>query len=266
MFQNVIIGQYVQADSFLHRLDPRSKLFSVFILLIIIFLANNWLASMLLVGLTISLMAISRVPILFLYRGLRPILWLVLFTLILHILLTKEGQVLWSAGPLSIHEGGLMTGLFIATRLLTLVMLTSLITLTTSPIDLTDGLESLLSPLKKLGLPAHELALMMSIALRFIPTFMQETEKILKAQMARGVDFTTGPITKRVKALLPLLVPLFISAFKRAEDLALAMEARGYRGGEGRTKLRVLTWRTLDTSIVIATVFIGFFIIWLRNG
>ncbi|KMJ56485.1 cobalt ABC transporter permease [Bacillus sp. LL01] len=266
MFQNVIIGQYVQADSFLHKLDPRSKLASVFLLLIIIFFADNWLSSLLLVGFTVMLMVISKVPILFLYRGLRPILWLVFFTLILHILLTKEGPVLLTLGPLAIHEGGMMNGLFIATRLLTLVMLTSLITLTTSPIDLTDGLESLFTPLKKVGLPAHELALMMSIALRFIPTFMQETEKILKAQMARGVDFSSGPISKRIKALLPLLVPLFISAFKRAEDLALAMEARGYRGGEGRTKLRILTWGTRDTSVVIIALLIGVGIIWLRNG
>ncbi|OLS34817.1 cobalt ABC transporter permease [Alkalihalophilus pseudofirmus] len=266
MFQNVIIGQYVQGNSFLHKLDPRSKLISVFILLIIIFFADNWFSSLLLVGLTVMLMAISRVPLLFLYRGLRPILWLVLFTLILHILLTKEGPVLMTLGPIAIHEGGVMNGLFIATRLLTLVMLTSLITLTTSPIDLTDGLESLFTPLKKVGLPAHELALMMSIALRFIPTFMQETEKILKAQMARGVDFSSGPISKRVKALLPLLVPLFISAFKRAEDLALAMEARGYRGGEGRTKLRVLMWNGKDSFVVVAAVVIGVGIILLRNG
>ncbi|WEG17124.1 energy-coupling factor transporter transmembrane component T [Alkalihalophilus pseudofirmus] len=266
MFQNVIIGQYVQGNSFLHKLDPRSKLISVFILLIIIFFADNWFSSLLLVGLTVMLMAISKVPLLFLYRGLRPILWLVLFTLILHILLTKEGPVLMTLGPIAIHEGGVMNGLFIATRLLTLVMLTSLITLTTSPIDLTDGLESLFTPLKKVGLPAHELALMMSIALRFIPTFMQETEKILKAQMARGVDFSSGPISKRVKALLPLLVPLFISAFKRAEDLALAMEARGYRGGEGRTKLRVLMWNGKDSFVVVAAVVIGVGIILLRNG
>ncbi|ERN51071.1 energy-coupling factor transporter transmembrane component T family protein [Alkalihalophilus marmarensis] len=266
MFQNVIIGQYVQGNSFLHKLDPRSKLISVFILLIIIFFADNWFSSLLLVGLTVMLMAISKVPLLFLYRGLRPILWLVLFTLILHILLTKEGPVLMTLGPIAIHEGGVLNGLFIATRLLTLVMLTSLITLTTSPIDLTDGLESLFTPLKKVGLPAHELALMMSIALRFIPTFMQETEKILKAQMARGVDFSSGPISKRVKALLPLLVPLFISAFKRAEDLALAMEARGYRGGEGRTKLRVLMWNGKDSFVVVAAVVIGVGIILLRNG
>ncbi|MEC2073918.1 energy-coupling factor transporter transmembrane component T family protein [Alkalihalophilus marmarensis] len=266
MFQNVIIGQYVQGNSFLHKLDPRSKLISVFILLIIIFFADNWFSSLLLVGLTVMLMAISKVPLLFLYRGLRPILWLVLFTLILHILLTKEGPVLMTLGPIAIHEGGVMNGLFIATRLLTLVMLTSLITLTTSPIDLTDGLESLFTPLKKVGLPAHELALMMSIALRFIPTFMQETEKILKAQMARGVDFSSGPISKRIKALLPLLVPLFISAFKRAEDLALAMEARGYRGGEGRTKLRLLMWNGKDSFVVVSAVLIGVGIILLRNG
>lgn len=264
MLQNVIIGQYVETASLLHRLDPRSKLASVSLLVLIIFLANNWYANILIVGFTVAMVLLSKVPLSFVYRGLRPILWLVLFTVILHFLMTREGDVLLTIGPFSLYEQGLNQGAFIAIRLLTLVMLTSLVTLTTSPIDLTDGLEHLLSPLKKVRLPAHELALMMSIALRFIPTFMQEAEKIMKAQMARGVDFTTGPLTQRVKALLPLLVPLFISAFKRAEDLALAMEARGYRGGEGRTKYRLLVWTWRDSLTIILCAGFGLLIIILR--
>ncbi len=193
MFQNVIIGQYVARPSVLHRLDPRSKLVSVSLLVFIIFLANNWYANALIIIFTIAMVLLSKVPLSFIYRGLKPILWLVLLTVILHFLITREGEVLFTIGPISLYEQGLNQGAFIAIRLLTLVMLTSLVTLTTSPIDLTDGLEHLLSPLKKVRLPAHELALMMSIALRFIPTFMQEAEKIMKAQMARGVDFTTGP-------------------------------------------------------------------------
>lgn len=264
MFQNVIIGQYVAVPSVLHRLDPRSKLASVSLLVLIIFLANNWYANALIVGFTIGMVLLSKVPISFVYRGLKPILLLVLITVLLHLFMTREGDILFTLGPFSIYDEGLNQGAFIAIRLLTLVMLTSLITLTTSPIDLTDGLESLLSALKKIRLPAHELALMMSIALRFIPTFLQEAEKITKAQMARGVDFTTGPLTERVKALLPLLVPLFISAFKRAEDLALAMEARGYRGGEGRTKYRLLVWTWRDWVAVALACAFGLLIITLR--
>ncbi|GAE35363.1 energy-coupling factor transporter transmembrane component T family protein [Halalkalibacter akibai] len=252
MLQNVIIGQYVSASSLLHRLDPRSKLISVFILVFIIFLANNWLANGIIILFTLTMVLLSRVPLLFIYKGTKPILWLVLFTFILHLFMTREGNIIYSLGFITIYEEGVKQGIFIAIRFITIIMLTSLVTLTTKPIDLTDGLEMILNPLKKVGLPAHELALMMSIALRFIPTLMQETEKIMKAQMARGVDFTTGPWGKRIKALLPLLIPLFISAFKRAEDLALAMEARGYRGGEGRSKFRLLQWQRQDTVAVIA--------------
>ncbi|ARK28547.1 energy-coupling factor transporter transmembrane component T family protein [Halalkalibacter krulwichiae] len=264
MLQNVIIGQYVAAPSFLHRLDSRSKLISAFLLVFIIFLANNWYANGLVILFTLFTVLISKIPISFIYKGIRPILWLVLFTFILHLFMTRGGEIVFNFGFLTVYEEGIRQGLFIAVRLLTIIMLTSLVTLTTKPIDLTDGLESLFNPLKKIGLPAHELALMMSIALRFIPTFMQETEKIMKAQMARGVDFTTGPIAKRIKALLPLLIPLFISAFKRAEDLALAMEARGYRGGEGRTKYRLLVWKWQDTSVIFLCMVFGLMIFVLR--
>ncbi|WP_088106070.1 energy-coupling factor transporter transmembrane component T family protein [Halalkalibacter urbisdiaboli] len=265
MLQNVIIGQYIPVESMLHRLDPRSKLVSAFLLVFVIFLANNWYANGLIIVFAMIMLALSRVPISFIYRGIKPILWLILFTLILHVFLTKEGEVWYSLGFITIYEGGVTKGLFTSIRLLTLVVLTSLVTLTTSPIVLTDGLESLLTPLKKIGVPAHELALMISIALRFIPTFLQETEKIMKAQMARGVDFTSGPLTERVKALLPLLVPLFVNAFKRAEELALAMEARGYRGGEGRTKLRVLCWSLRDSVALTLCIILGL-IIWLLRA
>ncbi|MFC0559043.1 energy-coupling factor transporter transmembrane component T family protein [Halalkalibacter alkalisediminis] len=264
MLQNVIIGQYVTGASYLHRLDPRSKLISVFLLVLVIFLANNWYANGVVILFTILMVILSRVPLSFIYKGIKPILWLVLFTLILHLFMTREGEVIFSLGFLTVYEEGLKQGLFISIRFITIVMLTSLVTLTTKPIDLTDGLEDLFSPLKKVGLPAHELALMMSIALRFIPTLMQETEKIMKAQMARGVDFTSGPWGKRIKALLPLLIPLFISAFKRAEDLALAMEARGYRGGVGRTKYRLLAWGGQDTIAIIVCIAFGAMIVAIR--
>ncbi|BAB03885.1 energy-coupling factor transporter transmembrane protein EcfT [Halalkalibacterium halodurans] len=264
MFQNIIIGQYVPGNSVLHRLDPRAKLVAVFLLVLFVFFANDWISYGVLVTFTLTVILLSRVPLSFIYRGLRPILWLVLLTVLLHLLMTKEGAVVFTIGGFTVHEQGIINGVFLSIRLLTLVILTSLLTLTTTPIQVTDGLETLLSPLKRIGVPAHEIALMISIALRFIPTFMQETEKIMKAQMARGVDLTTGPIKERLNALLPLLIPLFMSAFKRAEDLALAMEARGYRGGEGRTKLRALTWKSRDTWLLIVVCAFGVGLFLLR--
>ncbi|WP_026678070.1 energy-coupling factor transporter transmembrane component T family protein [Fictibacillus gelatini] len=255
MLENVIIGQYVPGRSILHRLDPRSKLISVFLFVFIVFLANNWVTYGLLGLFTAVAIVVSQVPLRFLYKGLRPILIIVLFTFALHIFMTKGGALLFQFGWLKIYEQGVVQGSFISFRLIFLVLVTSLLTLTTTPIDITDGLEQLLGPLKRIKLPVHEFALMMSIALRFIPTLLKETEKIMKAQMARGVEFTSGPIKERIKAFIPLLVPLFISSFKRAEELALAMEARGYRGGEGRTKLRILKWGMGD-SILIAVLLI----------
>lgn len=247
MMDNIIIGQYIPGKSPIHRMDPRAKLIAVFFYVIIVFLANNWISYGVLGVFTIGTALLSRVPISYMIKGLKPILWIILFTMILHVFMTKEGPVLYDLGWTTIHEGGVVQGVFIALRLLFLIILTSLLTLTTTPIDITDGIESVLAPLKKVKFPVHEFALMMSISLRFIPTLLQETEKIMKAQTARGAEFSSGPIKERVKAFVPLLVPLFVSAFKRAEDLALAMEARGYRGGEGRTKLRLLQWQGLDT-------------------
>ncbi|MFC7372626.1 energy-coupling factor transporter transmembrane component T family protein [Fictibacillus iocasae] len=252
MLQNVIIGQYYPASSVLHRMDPRSKLLSSFLFIFVIFLANNLISYGAAALFTVLVLASSGVPASYLYRGLKPVFFLVFFTLILHVLMTKEGDVLLDLGWLKIYEGGVIQGLFISLRLILLVMMTSLLTLTTTPIDITDGLEYLLHPLKKVKLPVHEFALMMSISLRFIPTLLQETEKIMKAQMARGADFTSGPVKERVKAFVPLLIPLFVSAFKRAEELAIAMESRGYRGGEGRTRLRELNWQMRDTLAIVS--------------
>ena len=207
----------------------------------------------------------TKLPIQFLIRGLRPVLWVILFTFLLHLFVTKEGNVLLDLGFMKIYEEGLIQGIYISLRFFYLILITTILTLTTTPIEITDGMESLLGPLKKVRLPVHELALMMSISLRFIPTLMEETDKILKAQMARGVDFTGGPIKDRFKAIVPLLVPLFISAFKRAEELATAMEARGYRGGEGRTKLRQLHWSLIDTVFLILLVVLGLALLYLRT-
>ncbi|WP_099352764.1 energy-coupling factor transporter transmembrane component T family protein [Fredinandcohnia onubensis] len=248
---NIIIGRYIPGHSLIHQMDPRAKLLLIFFYVFIVFLANSVLTYALLGIYTLGIVLLTKVQLRYILSGLKPILWVILFTFILHVFLTKEGDLLVDFGWLQIYEGGVTQGVFISLRLLYLIIMTTILTLTSTPIEITDGMESLLAPFKKIGLPTHELALMMSISLRFIPTLMQETEKIMKAQAARGVEFTSGPIKDRMKAVVPLLIPLFISSFKRAEELAIAMEARGYRGGEGRTKLRVLQWRGLDTLMLV---------------
>lgn len=265
MMEKMIFGRYVPADSAIHRMDPRSKLIIIFLFVCIIFLANNWQTYTLIGIYTFLMLGLSRVPVRFLYGGLKPVIWLVLFTLIMQLLLTKQGSLLYKLGPIEIHEEGVRQGIFISLRFFLLVLMTSLLTLTTTPIEITDGLETLLNPLKKIRFPVHEMALMMSISLRFIPTLMQETDKIMKAQIARGVEFASGPIKDRIKAVIPLLIPLFVSSFKRAEELAIAMEARGYRGGEGRTKYRQLHWGLADTIQLLLLVIITALLILLRS-
>ncbi|MGD6818687.1 energy-coupling factor transporter transmembrane component T family protein [Metabacillus sp. 113a] len=261
----MIIGKYVPGQSFVHKLDPRSKLLLVFLFVFIVFLANNILTYAILGLFTLFVVSLSKLPPRFLASGLKPILWIILFTFVLHIFLTKEGPVLFQFSFLSVHEGGLRQGIFISLRFLYLILMTTLLTLTTTPIEVTDGMENLLDPFKKMKLPVHELALMMSIALRFIPTLTDETDKIMKAQMARGVDFSSGPIAKRVQSIVPLLVPLFISAFKRAEELATAMEARGYQGGEGRTKYRQLKWDRQDSFLMVLLLVLTILLLLFRS-
>lgn len=245
--EKMIFGRYIPGDSFVHKLDPRAKLVFVFAFIIVVFLANNIVTYSLLLVFTLFVILMSRIRLYFLINGLKPVIILMVFTFLLHVLFTREGDLLLDWGFLKVYEEGLKQGIFISVRFLVLVFITSILTLTTSPISITDGIETLLNPLKKIKLPVHELALMMSISLRFIPTLMDETDKIMKAQMARGSDLSAGPIKDRLKAVVPLLVPLFVSAFKRAEDLATAMEVRGYRGGEGRTRYRQLKWSFRDT-------------------
>ncbi|MGE7919167.1 energy-coupling factor transporter transmembrane component T family protein [Viridibacillus sp. NPDC093762] len=265
MMEKMIFGRFMPGDSFVHKLDPRSKLLFVFAFIIIVFLANNPVTYAALFVFTLLVIFISQIKLYFLINGLKPVIILMAFTFLLHIFFTKEGELLYHWKFISIYEEGLKQGIFISIRFLVLVFMTSILTLTTSPISITDGLEVLLNPFKKLKLPVHELALMMSISLRFIPTLMDETDKIMKAQMARGSDLSTGPIKERVKAVVPLLVPLFVSAFKRAEDLATAMEVRGYRGGEGRTRYRQLKWDSKDTLAILLLVVMTALLITLRS-
>ncbi|MFS0891261.1 energy-coupling factor transporter transmembrane component T family protein [Peribacillus frigoritolerans] len=265
MLDKMIIGRYVPANSLMHKMDPRAKLLLVFLFVCVVFLANNVVSYGLLAVFTILMISLSKIPLRYLYNGLKPIFFLIVFTFLLHILFTKEGELLFEYGWFEIYEGGLIQGFFISIRFTLLILVTSLLTLTTSPISITDGMEELLGPLKKWKMPVHELALMMSIALRFIPTLMEETEKIMKAQTARGVDFSSGPIKDRVKSIVPLLVPLFVSSFKRAEELATAMESRGYRGGEGRTKYRQLNWKTSDSLLMVSIGVLTIMLFLLRS-
>src|SRR6476620_7436226 len=222
MMDKVIFGRYVPVESLLHRMDPRSKLLIIFIFVCVVFIANNSLTYGILLAYTILMILLSKVRIRFILSGLIPVLWLVLFTLLLHLFFTREGALIVDWGWVKIYEEGIRQGIFISMRFLLLVLVTSLLTLTTTPIEITDGIEYLLAPLKKVNFPVHELALMMSISLRFIPTLMQETDKIMKAQMARGIDFSSGPIKERIKAVVPLLVPLFV----RSEERRVGKECR----------------------------------------
>lgn len=257
-----LIGQYVPSDSVIHRLDPRTKIMMIFMFVIFVFFANSFESYAWLIAFAVSAALATKIKLPFIIKGLTPVWFLVIFTFILHLIVTREGSVLFEIFSYPIYSGAVAQGTAISFRFILLILVTSLLTLTTTPIEITDAIESLLHPLNKIKFPVHELALMMSISLRFIPTLMQETEKISKAQASRGVDFKTGPVKDRIQAIVPLLVPLFVSAFKRAEELAMAMEARGYRGGEGRTKLRELKIEKRDIlsfiifALVIAVLFL----------
>lgn len=244
MFKNIAIGQYYPGNSLIHRLDPRTKIIATFVFIISLFLVrqSGYVAVSLIAAL---LVIVSRIPAKFVIRGLRPVLFIALLTFLLNALVTP-GLPLARLGPLVLTREGLYQGFFLVWRLVLLVLITSFLTLTTPPVVLTDGIESLLRPYRRLGVPAHELAMMMTIALRFIPTLLEETEKIMKAQMARGADFESGNIIQRAKNLIPLLIPLFVSAFRRADELAVAMEARCYHGGDNRTRLKELHYNTGD--------------------
>ena len=253
MFRNVTIGQYIPGNSVIHGLDPRTKILATTLLIVVLFMVNSfWGYAVVALGIAAVIRA-SEIPWKYVLRGLRPLLVILILTVSLHLFMT-EGRVILQIWFLKVTWEGLVRGVMMGSRLVLLIVGTSLLTLTTSPIQLTDGIESLLKPGKKIGIPAHELAMMMTIALRFIPTLLEETEKIMKAQMARGADFQSGGIMQRAKNLVPLLVPLFVNAFRRADDLAIAMEARGYRGGEGRTKFRELKFQRIDAVALTATV------------
>ena len=247
MLRDITIGQYYSVSSAIHKMDPRFKIMASLLYLVSLFLINQMIAYVAIIIFIGIVIRFSKVPLNFILKGLKPVFMLIIFAFLINVFLTTgTGTPLVKFGFLKIYGEGIERAFFMAMRLVLLIIGTSILTLTTSPIELTDGIEYLLTPFKKIGLPAHELAMMMTIALRFIPTLLEETDKIMKAQMARGADFESGNIMNRAKSLIPLLVPLFISAFRRADELAMAMEARCYRGGEGRTRLKVLKYTKLD--------------------
>jgi len=256
MLREITIGQYYEADSVLHRLDPRVKIIGTLVYIVSLFLFRTW-GYLLGAAALVILISLSKVPFKFMVKGLRPIMMILLFTMVLNILLTP-GDVVWQYHFLRVTRQGLVLAGKMAIRLVFLVLGASLMTLTTTPNKLTDALERLLGPLKVFHVPVHEIAMMMSIAMRFIPILMEETDRIMKAQMARGADFESGGLIQKVKAMVPLLVPLFVSAFRRANDLALAMEARCYHGGEGRTQMKPLRYEGRDhTAYIIMLAYLA---------
>ena len=246
MIRDITIGQYYPVDSQVHRLDPRTKILLTFTYIIALFLVDSiwgYIGVFIALGAAIT---ISKVPIKYMLRGLKSIVFILLFTVVLNIFFTPGEHTIVKWAFINITWEGIFFAIEMGTRLILLIVGSSLLTLTTSPIQLTDGIESLLMPFTKIHVPAHEIAMMMSISLRFIPILLEETDKIMKAQTARGADFETGNIMQRAKAMIPIMVPLFISAFRRAEDLAMAMEARCYQGGKGRTRMNSLQYTSKD--------------------
>lgn len=248
MLKDITLGQYFPGHSPIHRLDPRTKLILLVVYITALFLAKGWVSYGVMFVFLVSVVRISTIPPRAIVRGLKPLVMILIFTGLLNLFFTKEGPVIFRLWKITITMGGLMQAVRMMARILMLITGTFLLTYTTSPIALTDGLETLMGPLKKLKVPVHELSMMMCIALRFIPTLIEETDKIMSAQKARGADFESGSLLDRAKALIPILVPLFISAFRRADELATAMECRCYQGGEGRTKMKQLHFHRVDFS------------------
>lgn len=266
MLKDITLGQYFPGNSVIHRLDPRTKLIMLVAYIVALFMAKSWITYGIMFVFLAWVVKISTIPVKSIVRGMKPLMMILVFTGMLNLFFTQDGAVLLDFWIITITTGGLQRAIFMVIRILMLVTGTFLLTYTTSPIALTDGLEALLNPLKKLHVPIHELSMMMCIALRFIPTLIEETDKIMCAQKARGADFENGTIIERAKALVPILVPLFIGAFRRADELATAMECRCYQGGEGRTKMKILRYHRGDLSalgfgaalIIVVGVLAGF--------
>jgi len=265
MLADITLGQYYPGTSFVHKLDPRTKILATMSFIIAVFLAVTATSYAVLVSFVLGVIFLAKLPVVLVVKSIKPLWIIILLTMCIH-LLTGQGEVIWSWRFISVTKEGLSMGVMMSLRLVLLLMISSILTFTTSPIVLTDGIESLLKPFKRLGVPAHELAMMMTIALRFIPTLLEETDRIMKAQMARGAEFTGGNIIARAKNMLPILIPLFISAFRRADELAIAMESRCYRGGEGRTCMHELVYANRDVLAATGMFVLILFIAVLKWG
>lgn len=263
MLRDITIGQYYRVDSLLHRLDPRVKLFGTLVYVITLFLHKSPVNYVMSLIFLITVIAISKVPVSYIIKGLRAIAVILIFSVLINMLFIEEGKVVIDIGWIQITDEGLETAFYLGTRLIMLVLGTSLLTFTTTPNQLTDGLEKSLGFLNKIKVPVHVMAMIMSIALRFIPVLTEELDKIMKAQTARGIDFESGGLLKRVRSMVPIVVPLFIAAVRRANDLAMAMESRCYHGGEGRTKLRPLVYGKRDLAAYAVLIIFTIWMIYL---
>lgn len=253
----LILGRYIPGNSMIHRLDPRSKLLAMFAFLLLIFWANNLITNVLIIAFVFAMVVLSQIRLSFFINGLKPMIGIILFTTFFQVFFTPGASVLWEFWIFKVSIEGLQQALIIFIRFVLIIFFSTLLTLTTTPLSLADGIESGLAPLKRLKVPVHEIGLMLSMSLRFVPTLMDDTTRIMNAQRARGVDFNEGNLIQKVNSVIPILIPLFASSFKRADALATAMEARGYQGGEGRTKYRVLEWKLPDTCAVIVMILLG---------
>ncbi|MGE9833237.1 energy-coupling factor transporter transmembrane component T family protein [Streptococcus orisratti] len=262
----LILGRYIPGNSLIHRLDPRSKLIAMILYIIIVFWANNFITNLIMLTFTLVVIFLSQVKLSFFFNGIKPMVGIILFTTIFQMLFTQGGEVFLSLWIIKITSYGLSQAALIFTRFLLIILFSTLLTLTTTPLSLADAVESLLKPLERLKVPAHEIGLMLSLSLRFVPTLMDDTTRIMNAQRARGVDFGEGNLIQKVKSIIPILIPLFASSFKRADALAIAMEARGYQGGYGRTKYRLLKWTTKDSLTILVIISLGIFLFFLKNA
>lgn len=262
---NMILGRYIPGDSIIHRLDPRSKLLAMFLLIVISFWANNPITNLLLFVVTGIFISLSGVPLSFFIKGLRSMFFLIAFTTIFQLFFISSGQVLWEIGFIKITSHGIEQAGIIFCRFVLIIFYSTLLTLTTMPLSLATAVESLLGPLKRFKVPVHEIGLMLSMSLRFVPTLMDDTIRIMNAQKARGVDFGEGSIVQKVKAMIPILIPLFATSLKRADSLATAMEARGYQGGVGRSQYRQLSWMRKDSIALILISLLGILLFILKS-
>lgn len=263
---NMILGRYIPGNSIIHQLDPRGKLLSMFLFIFLLFWANNIQTNVLLFAFVFGLMYVTRISVAFYVKGLKSMIFIIAFTTLFQLFATSQGTVLYYWWFFRVTDQGLMQAAIIFCRFLLIIFYSTVLTVTTTPLSLADAVEKILTPFKIIKVPAHEIGLMLSMSLRFVPTLVDDTNRIMNAQRARGVDFGEGNLLKKIRSFIPILIPLFASSFKRADALAIAMEARGYRGGEGRTRYRNLQWKIKDTLAIVVILLLMLLVFCLRNG